>query len=310
MIRVIAILLIINSHIDSLIPIPYISTGGAIGNALFFVLSGYGLTLSLESNKMNYIQWIKKRLGKIYSTLIVFNLLIYIPLIVHFKNTLPPDLISILNIFLFPSAFVFIQAIILFYIISHPLIDKLSKRIVVFVELIVLLTYTLLFVFTIDKTAFTLFDYSNVSFQIIGWLSLFIFGIYLAKDKNALTQESNFLTVLLLIFNIVFIYLHRFLITKGLFVYTQIIQQFLLFTLVYLFFIVSKYYQTTDKFIGSIVQYISSITLELYLVHVTLLSFFNFSKYKFPIGLVVFIITTFVVSSTLKQIKNILFRTR
>ena len=43
--RVAAILLVLNSHFDPLYPIPALATGGAAGNGLFFVLSGYCLRL-------------------------------------------------------------------------------------------------------------------------------------------------------------------------------------------------------------------------------------------------------------------------
>lgn len=43
--RVLAILLVLNSHFDPLYPIPALATGGAAGNGLFFALSGYCLTM-------------------------------------------------------------------------------------------------------------------------------------------------------------------------------------------------------------------------------------------------------------------------
>ena len=43
--RVAAILLVLNSHFDPLYPIPALATGGAAGNGQFFVLSGYCLHL-------------------------------------------------------------------------------------------------------------------------------------------------------------------------------------------------------------------------------------------------------------------------
>ena len=43
--RVAAILLVLNFHFDPLYPIPALATGGAAGNGLFFVLSGYCLRL-------------------------------------------------------------------------------------------------------------------------------------------------------------------------------------------------------------------------------------------------------------------------
>ena len=38
-----ATVLITLSHLDAFVPDPRIATGGAIGNSLFFFLSGYGL---------------------------------------------------------------------------------------------------------------------------------------------------------------------------------------------------------------------------------------------------------------------------
>ena len=43
--RVLAILLVLNSHFDPLYPIPALATGGAAGNGLFFALSGYCLKM-------------------------------------------------------------------------------------------------------------------------------------------------------------------------------------------------------------------------------------------------------------------------
>lgn len=36
-----AVLLVLNSHLDKCYPIPALATGGALGNALFFFVSGY-----------------------------------------------------------------------------------------------------------------------------------------------------------------------------------------------------------------------------------------------------------------------------
>lgn len=41
--KTVAVLLVINSHFDCLYPIPALATGGAMGNALFFIVSGFCL---------------------------------------------------------------------------------------------------------------------------------------------------------------------------------------------------------------------------------------------------------------------------
>ena len=44
-----ATVLITLSHLDAFVPDPRIATGGAIGNSLFFFLSGFGLAKSLNA---------------------------------------------------------------------------------------------------------------------------------------------------------------------------------------------------------------------------------------------------------------------
>ena len=40
LLRVFAVFLVFNSHCDALYPVSALATGGAMGNALFFVISG------------------------------------------------------------------------------------------------------------------------------------------------------------------------------------------------------------------------------------------------------------------------------
>lgn len=46
LLRAIAILLIFNSHIDAMYPYPQLGTGGALGNGIFFFLSGYSWVIT------------------------------------------------------------------------------------------------------------------------------------------------------------------------------------------------------------------------------------------------------------------------
>lgn len=73
-IRVLATLLVLNSHMDMCYSsCSYLATGGAMGDAFFFFISGYGLFLS--SKKINFVDWYKKRLGRIYPTVLAMGLL-------------------------------------------------------------------------------------------------------------------------------------------------------------------------------------------------------------------------------------------
>ena len=49
--RVLAIVLIANSHLEDLYPFRPLAADGLIGNSLFFMLSGLGITLALGGGR-------------------------------------------------------------------------------------------------------------------------------------------------------------------------------------------------------------------------------------------------------------------
>lgn len=72
LIRFLATILITNSHFDALYPagFSWLSTGGALGNALFFLVSGYTLYLS---SRRNFAEWILRRYSKIFPAVWIFS---------------------------------------------------------------------------------------------------------------------------------------------------------------------------------------------------------------------------------------------
>ena len=69
--RFMAILLVTNSHFDALYPksLVALATGGAIGNALFFFVSGYALFMS---RRTSFFDWIFRRFSRILPSAWIF----------------------------------------------------------------------------------------------------------------------------------------------------------------------------------------------------------------------------------------------
>ena len=67
--RAVAILLVINSHLDRYYPMQHIGTGGAIGNSIFFFLSAFGLYLSQQKQSQYFKEWFTNRISRIYPSL-------------------------------------------------------------------------------------------------------------------------------------------------------------------------------------------------------------------------------------------------
>ncbi len=58
-------LLVFNSHLDRIYPIKEFATGGAIGNTIFFFISGYILLIGVS--KRSFFDWYIDKAKRIYT---------------------------------------------------------------------------------------------------------------------------------------------------------------------------------------------------------------------------------------------------
>lgn len=65
--RLLAIFLIVNSHIGELYPDCRFAVGGHLGNSIFFFASGFGLLLSCRLNPLRTLNWYRKRFSSYFS---------------------------------------------------------------------------------------------------------------------------------------------------------------------------------------------------------------------------------------------------
>lgn len=111
-----ATVLITLSHLDAFVPDPRIATGGAIGNSLFFFLSGYGLAMSLNTtgtstSEPSLLAYLGKRLSRLYPA--VFIVACAMLATDQIQMTRIADLAAV---FVWPTPFWFISAVVVFYV--------------------------------------------------------------------------------------------------------------------------------------------------------------------------------------------------
>lgn len=108
--KVFATLLVINSHMKTLYgSYSALSAGGAIGDALFFFISGYTLFLG---SKMNFVNWYKRRIGRIYPTVIAMGLFASLVFGQDFS------FVEIMGV----SRYWFLKCILVCYLLLYPVI--------------------------------------------------------------------------------------------------------------------------------------------------------------------------------------------
>lgn len=110
MLKAIAVLLVMNSHMDAMYgEYSYLGTGGAIGDALFFFCSGYGLFLSKRNE--NFFNWYKRRIQRIIPSVLVISL------IAASYSLLPQQPVIVANL----GTIWFIYCIFIYYILLYPI---------------------------------------------------------------------------------------------------------------------------------------------------------------------------------------------
>ena len=78
--RAAAAILIANSHLEPFYPRAWMAGDGLTGNALFYFLSGFGVSLAASTRRDRYGPWMGRRLLRLYPTVIVAGLVIQIGL--------------------------------------------------------------------------------------------------------------------------------------------------------------------------------------------------------------------------------------
>ncbi|EGB15424.1 hypothetical protein DND132_2220 [Pseudodesulfovibrio mercurii] len=121
LLRLVAILLIVNAHMGEVYPRASMAMGGYLGNSLFYFVSAVGLSLSRSVN-LSYLTWLKKRF---------FNLLLPIVILFALVELNPAKTWDILYNLLIPHSLAqkgnFFTNLVVLYLVFWPL-QRLSFR--------------------------------------------------------------------------------------------------------------------------------------------------------------------------------------
>lgn len=266
--RALAILLIINSHLDSYYPIPYLGTGGAIGNSVFFFLSAFGLYLSQQKLNKNFKDWMTNRISRIYPSLWIVLILLSMPVLI-WQGKLSYSTITTFMGYFFNPPFWFLQALLIFNLLAFPLFTKYIEKINVLVIIgILCLIFIISYVTVIDRSIWSI---EKLPFNLIHYFMVFIFGIYIAQRKKYINY-SGYKDSIFLIFVVGFYYFHKYLMMKGIFV-------------------------IGSPVVSRIVDFVANHTLEIYMVHETISPPVVSMQMPFPVNIIVFLILTFALSA-------------
>jgi len=111
LLRVFAILLVFNSHCDALYPVSALATGGAMGNALFFVISGFLLRI-----RDPFLPHMYRRLIRLYPGVLIMTTLSWL-----LGERTIGSFRELVQSYIWPTSFWFVGALVLFDILLYGL---------------------------------------------------------------------------------------------------------------------------------------------------------------------------------------------
>lgn len=173
--KFLAVFLIINSHMDALYPkFKILATGGAIGDVLFLFVSGY--TLFLSNRKLRFDNWYKRRINRIYPSVIICVLM---GALLQKSGTLP-----VLQFW----GGEFVVAIMSYYIILYGIKQYLIKYVpytIVTVGIISVVVYCIWFPYKYETGEKGLYGITTL-FRWLPYFDFMLFGAWIGINREKL----------------------------------------------------------------------------------------------------------------------------
>ena len=312
-----AALLITYSHMALLFPkYEGLVTGGAIGDGLFFFCSGFTLFLGRDGGFLN---WYKRRVSRIYPSIIMWALLSAIAFGWIWNVT---DLITTPRYWFIPCIMIYYAV---FYVIRRSLMNHMK---VVFAGSLLIITILSFFVLDMNKSVM----YAQVSFMRIYYFMFMLLGAMTALDlrkpakemifgklyglcagggKNADSKNmglSPMRSFVLFFFSLVMYYACMAIYKLGpIFCHFQMVSLVPLLFAIYFFFMFCSCTKVTRVFehvlLGNVVYFISSLTLEIYLVQYAL--FTDKMNFMFPLNIPVMYLMIFALAYVQKCLSKL-----
>lgn len=290
LLKFIATILITYSHMAILFPkFQGLVTGGAIGDGLFFFCSGFTL---FHGRNDGFINWYKRRISRIYPTIIMWALLSSIIFMWKWNIT---DIITTPQYWFIPCIMIYY---VIFYIIKKYMSNHLKTAFFI-ASLITVINYFL--ILDLDKSIM----YADVPFMRVYYFLFILLGAITALQKNKVfTPRKSFIYTLL---SLICYYT-----CMGIYKISPFYCKFQIISLIPLLFSIYWMYQFCNSpkvnsilksKKGEIIYFISCLTLEVYMVQAAI--FTDKLNFLFPLNIIIIYLIIFITAYILKCMSNI-----
>lgn len=295
--KLIATILITNSHFGNIWPVSAMASGGLLGNILFFAVSGF----LLFNIKESFPKWFSKRFLRVYPAMAVFTLFA-----VAIGEYPLNDFSQAVKLFVYPTNYIFIVWLVVcyvaFYVVSY--LDKRNGKSLETSLIAVLLTWLLAYVLLYDKTSYRI-DNVYEPFILFLYFESMLVGALFRKHKDGFGKFSG-AKVLLTVLSVAVYFGSKIVFSRYDFllnyqIANQIIILIALVAVFDLFMSLESLFRKMPNAVKVCVGHISNITLQIYIVQFVIIA--HFKKLAFPLNLAAVTVLILVAASVLYYIE-------
>lgn len=288
--KALAACLITNSHYTGIYPSDIFANGGLIGDVIFFAVSGYCLCNVQKS----FFQWYRKRIYRVYLPVWV------VTIVFLFLGFFSLSSNSFLYYFIYPSDYHFVGSIILLYIPFYFIMKNVRlRKNLPLVMLGIFLFAVIVYIFFYDYSYYHIDKVREPFIRFLFMESMLLGSWFKLEDEQFRNRFSIKWCFFAILFFVIY-FASKILFQKLVFLSEyQFVNQITIFILLYSIFRVfsgfDKKFCTLPETTRRCVNYISKITLEIYLVQYVIIDLFR-DIFIFPINWIV--ITGLILASS------------
>lgn len=307
LLRAISAIVITNAHYENIYPLSIIANGGLLGDVLFFAISGFCLYMP----KHSIIRWYGKRLKRIYIPVWIITL-VYLAL-GFYRASSPQEYIRLL---IYPTYYHFIASLLVLYVIYYIIMwlikqsGKDNSMLLLLTLVILLVIHFVIYCTFYDRSYYHIDSVYEPMIRLL-FLEAMLIGAIVRENSNIIIAKFRPKLMIGTIF-VAFVY---FASKLALVKYEQLApyqigNQMILLVLLALIFMtvggIEKKVSSIPKKAFSVINYIASITLEIYLVQYALIPRLNIGG--FPINFMIVTCAILAVASLLHFTSNIILK--
>lgn len=296
--KLIATLLITNSHFGDIWPVSAMASGGLLGNIVFFAVSGY----LLFNIKDSFPKWFLKRFLRVYPAMAAFTL--FAVVIGEYSLNSFADAV---RLFVYPTNYIFLVWLVICYCIYYGIIyiyifsvNKKENRTIEISMLVVFLAWIAAYILFCDKTVYSV-DNVSEPFILFLYMESMLLGAFFRKHKGCFVK-FRFTYLIAAVASFAAYLVSKIAVSRiSALLNFQIVNQLVIFVTLFftfvLFISLENCFKRVPKIINTVVRYISGITLQIYVVQFVIIA--HFEKIIFPLNLLTVSVLIVVSASVL-----------